>query len=233
MENLYGIYLITCLSNGKILVGEGKVKDRLSQHKSYLKNNRHPNKHLQSAYNLYGKDNFTFELLFYCDSILTKFYEDYLCRMLDTHNPEKGFNKMRTDPNKSVFKHTPATVEHLREVGRNRKHTAEAKEKCRISSTGRYYSQETRKKLSNLQKGRIHSDIHRDNLSKALINNKKLSKPVVQMTLAGEFVAEFPSVIECHRQLGYSTGQLCDVLNGKKKTAKGFKWKYKNNDNEL
>lgn len=62
-------------------------------------------------------------------------------------------------------------------------------------------------------------------ISKALTNGK-LSKPVLQFTLDGEFIREWPSASECGRN-GFSLSAVCACCNGKRKTHKGFRFMYK------
>lgn len=67
-----------------------------------------------------------------------------------------------------------------------------------------------------------------------LENSKKMSKPVLQYTLDGEFVAEYPSVREASRVLGFSNTCIGACCNGKRQTHQGYKWKYKESvENEL
>ena len=56
--------------------------------------------------------------------------------------------------------------------------------------------------------------------------SKKLSKPVLQYTLDGQFVKEWPSTMECGRN-GYNRGNVYACCLGKLKTYKGSIWKYK------
>lgn len=60
-----GIYQIRNLVNGKVYIGSTteSFKRRWFHHESCLKNGTHKNKHLQSAYNKYGKENFVFEVM--------------------------------------------------------------------------------------------------------------------------------------------------------------------------
>ena len=58
--------------------------------------------------------------------------------------------------------------------------------------------------------------------------NEKISKPVLQFTLDGIFVKEYPSAHQVERELGFYQGNIVNCCNGKRKTAHGFKWKYKN-----
>lgn len=69
-----------------------------------------------------------------------------------------------------------------------------------------------------------HCDRHKEKRIEA--SNKAHSKPVLQYTKEGEFIAEYPSTMEAERQTGISK-HIPDVCNGKRKTAGGFIWRYK------
>lgn len=59
-----GLYLITNLLNGKVYVGQSRLSfaSRYYGHNYSLVNNCHKNKHLQHAWNKYGKDAFIFSI---------------------------------------------------------------------------------------------------------------------------------------------------------------------------
>lgn len=64
ITSLAGIYIIKCIKNNLVYVGSSKnIKQRAYQHVNSLKNNMHGNTSLQSDYNLYGGDNFKFEVI--------------------------------------------------------------------------------------------------------------------------------------------------------------------------
>lgn len=67
---------------------------------------------------------------------------------------------------------------------------------------------------------------------------EKQSKPVLQYTLNGEFVAEYPSIMEASRQTGINQAHISDCCNKKKRKAinglyyirnstGGYFWKFK------
>ena len=56
--------------------------------------------------------------------------------------------------------------------------------------------------------------------------SKKLSKEVLQLTMAGEVVAKFKSAKDVQRKLGYSSSYICECCNGKHKSLHGYKWRY-------
>ena len=58
-------------------------------------------------------------------------------------------------------------------------------------------------------------------------NTSKKPKPVLQYSLDGDFIAEWPSACEVQRQLGFRNSSICLCCNGKCKQSHGFIWKYK------
>ena len=58
------------------------------------------------------------------------------------------------------------------------------------------------------------------------MTNGKLSKPVLQYTLDGQFVREWPSTMECERN-GFNHSAVAACCRGKLKNYKGFLWEYK------
>ncbi len=124
-------------------------------------------------------------------------------------------------------RHTPETLEKLSKAAKGRKHTPEMIEWLRQHSTGKKHSDETKKRLSEMKMGMKYSEEHNRNVGIALTNNPKISIPVVQMTTNGEYVKEYPSVMEVSRVTGISSGQLSDVIYGKKQSAGGYMFCYK------
>lgn len=53
------------------------------------------------------------------------------------------------------------------------------------------------------------------------------SKNVVRMSLSGEYMDEYESVVEAERQLGIKRSNITSVCRGEQKTSSGFKWAYK------
>lgn len=71
-----------------------------------------------------------------------------------------------------------------------------------------------------------HTEKTREKISRVLTNNTKISKRVRQYTKSGEFVAEYPSLMEIKRTKGYQFSHISDCCNGKLKTAYGFVWRF-------
>lgn len=79
---------------------------------------------------------------------------------------------------------------------------------------GKHHSEETKKKMSETKKGE---------------NNPK-NKPVVQIDPnTNEVVNTYCSAREASRQTGFSSGNISQCCNGKRKTTGGFIWKFSEN----
>ena len=84
-----GIYSILNLENGKRYIGSSvNLYNRLHEHWHNLKNNKSHNKHLQSAWNKYGEENFLFNILEFCEPETRFEREQYY---MDFINPEYNF----------------------------------------------------------------------------------------------------------------------------------------------
>ena len=58
------------------------------------------------------------------------------------------------------------------------------------------------------------------------ITNGKKSKPVLQLSLSGELIREWPSTMECERN-GFSSSHVSACCRGERKSHKGFRFMYK------
>lgn len=83
------------------------------------------------------------------------------------------------------------------------------------SMFGKHLSEESKKKLSDAKKGKPMSEEQK----------KKLSKRVLQFTLNGELIREWPSTKECGRN-GFNQSAVAACCRGEKPQYKGFKWCY-------
>lgn len=148
-----GIYCIENTINGKKYIGQTiDLEKRKYKHFWMLKSNNHSSIHLQSAFNKYGKENFIFKILIYCEpSELTK-YEQFF---VDFHTPELLYNIHLECVNSCL--------------GISHKHTDETKKKISESNKGiqagknnpwygKHLSYEHRKKISESEKGKIVSE---------------------------------------------------------------------------
>lgn len=71
--------------------------------------------------------------------------------------------------------------------------------------------------------GREKNSFTREAIEKA---NKKTSKRVLKLSLDGEVLKEYPSLMEASREEGISRHSIRDVAKGRKKSHKNFVWKF-------
>lgn len=74
---------------------------------------------------------------------------------------------------------------------------------------------------------------HMDNLNYGTRNEraaKARSKPILQYSKSGDFIREWKSAAEVERMLGIANSHIIACCKGKRKSAGGFIWKYKEKD---
>ena len=123
---------------------------------------------------------------------------------------------------------------------------AEAKTGKKSNFYGKHFSEEAKKRMSEALTGRVFTEEHRKKLSEANIGKKsnfygkhhsedtkrKISeslgvKGVLQFSKDGEFLSEYLSIKEAERQTGCNPSHICQCCKGKRKSAGGYIWKYK------
>lgn len=67
-----------------------------------------------------------------------------------------------------------------------------------------------------------------ERMTNKLTNRKDRSKQILQFTMDGEFVAEYPSSKEIQRRFGFKTSNISKCCNNRCKCAYGYIWKHKN-----
>lgn len=88
-----GVYVIVCNGNGKVYIGGSTdIRKRIISHTSSLNRIKHENVWLQSAWNLYGKEHFSFNVIEYCEKDKIKERENFWFRETESYKEENGFN---------------------------------------------------------------------------------------------------------------------------------------------
>ena len=57
---------------------------------------------------------------------------------------------------------------------------------------------------------------------------KDKRKPILQYNLNGNFIREWESIVSAAKKLKVNAASICRALKGKRKSAFGFIWSYKN-----
>jgi group I intron endonuclease len=99
MKQKCGIYTITNTVNNKLYVGYSiTLSNRKWDHWKLLKKRTHPNIHLQRAWDVYGEENFMYEILVECEKEHLPSEEHYWATMLNVHDDNYGYNIKPTHP---------------------------------------------------------------------------------------------------------------------------------------
>ncbi len=143
-----GVYMIVNTVSSKLYIGSAakSLRGRAAAHRDELEGNRHPNIHLQRAWNKYGGDKFKFVVLEECSPKSCIVREQ---KWIDTLQAVKrGYNI------------NPKAGSRL-----GSKLSDESKSKISASKTGKKLPMKTRLRMSKSQRGRLISEVHKQNLS--------------------------------------------------------------------
>ena len=121
-NKISGVYKIMNTINNKIYIGSSiNIKYRWTEHKRYLKNNKHHSNHLQRSWNKYGKNNFKFEILEECKETDLLIREQYYLDLYESYNRNKGYNISKSSSAPMMGrKHSKETLIKLSEGVRSR-----------------------------------------------------------------------------------------------------------------
>ncbi len=162
--DICGIYKIVNHATGQCYVGQSqRVQKRIREHFRLLRLNKHPNQHLQNAYNKYGLENFSGGVEIECESVEQL---DYL---------EESFLKGDAwfeEPN--VYN----IADFAKAPMRGKNHSEEVRQRIRLgrrASTFDYQSKEYRKTLSEAQMARFHRDPKFVAKLKFILDNEHMS----------------------------------------------------------
>lgn len=123
-----GIYIIRNIKNDKVYIGSAKsILSRLSNHKYQLNRNKHFNKHLQSSYNKYGIENFTFNILEETDLLNLEKLEEFYIKEYKSNNKIFGYNKRIDCKTNLGLKFSEEHIENLRKSHIGNKQSEESK----------------------------------------------------------------------------------------------------------
>lgn len=137
-----GIYKIINLKTGDFYIGSAtSLYVRKGSHWSYLRNNKHGNRHLQNAVNKYGLENFEYMVIEECSKDCLINREQYYIDLLKPHYNiclvagstvgrvfTEEHKKKISDSNRGK-KRTPEQIEHQRLIKLGKKHSDETKQR--------------------------------------------------------------------------------------------------------
>jgi group I intron endonuclease len=154
-----GVYKIENAINGKVYIGSAvDLWNRLQLHRWYLLRNRHPSKHMQAAWNLYGPNVFWFGVIELVeDSRLLIEREQAAIERFGSNDPERGYNIRRIARNNLGVKYS----------AESRARISEATKRDHARPDSYHKSAVHRMRISEAQKGRTRTPEHRAKLAAA------------------------------------------------------------------
>lgn len=119
IPNTTGVYQLRNLVNGKVYIGSTAnlttgFRGRKSSHFGLLRHNKHHSDVLQEAYDIYGVDNFIFEIVEECNPESAVIREQFY---IDENKPE--YNKNKIAVGKSPVKYTKQERDNLLKLRRD------------------------------------------------------------------------------------------------------------------
>jgi len=239
-----GIYTIENLITKKLYVGYTEnFKERFCNHINTLNREVHGNEHLQKAWNKYGQENFSFEILVTCSLEFLESEEHYWCTILNVHNPKYGYNIKATHPEKGKItdndklrisnKLKSMAIRPIVMLDLNGNYL---KEFSLVSDAAQHINTSPssihRVLIGKRDKFKDYLFVYKNeyDISKNYSYKDKRSKSICQYSLSGEFIKEWKSTMDIERELNISNSSISGCCKGKKHylSAGGYIWKFKN-----
>lgn len=202
-----GIYRLKNLCNGKIYIGQSvDIERRWGFHRWELVNDRHPNCHLQNAWNK-TDGNFEFSVIEYCSVDQLDDREIYWISFYQSNDPKKGYNLTTGGDG----------IRGLERTEEHRKNLSKALKGREGPMKGKKFSEEHKQKIARALRGNTNMHFGKDN---------KASTPVICLDTGERF--------ECAAEAGRRCGSKSDTPGtnirkcclGLRPRAFGYKWAF-------
>lgn len=215
-----GIYKIENLINNKIYIGQSiEIENRFHKHL-----NANDNFYIHKALRKYGKDNFTFQIIEECSPKLLDEREKYWIEYYNSLVPN-GYNMIPGGSNGAGL----AKGESVEQYDFNGELIAvyPSANQASICTGIDHWS------ICACCRGEYK---RAGNFIWKYSNSAKQIEPISQRTdftvlqldkKNDIIISEFKSITEASKATNIAKATICNVCNGKGKTAGGFKWKYK------
>jgi group I intron endonuclease len=215
---MIGIYSILNITSGKRYIGQAvNIKNRINGHFKRLRAGKHHCAHLQSAFQKYGQESFTYsvleecpvEALIKCEQFWMDYYRD---RGLYNTAPAAGSNLGLKFGPETTAKHLVHLIGHKLSPESRAKLSASKKgwkpsdeTRAKMSAAKRNMSDETKARMSAAHKGVKLSEKHRDSLRKSIIGRPHAGHVLTKKDCANRKGCRLPEE-EKARLLTYATG---------------------------
>lgn len=232
IKGLYGfIYVTTNLVNGKMYVGQKKIKGKHKNWKEYLGSGTV----FRRAIEKHGVENFKRVII---DIAFNKqeldSLEKYYTYLFDVVDSPSWYNLCYGGRSNSGYKYTEEQRKALSERTSGKNNPMYGMSRELSPNYGKHHSEETKRKMREAALGEKNhnygiklSDEWRIKIKKAQYGIKKTGrKEVNQYDLKGRFIKHFISAAEASRETGVSHSHICAVCRNELTQAGGFIWTY-------
>lgn len=205
------IYKIINDINNKVYIGQTRLTlaERWRSHKYYSKTENYP---LYKAIRKYGIDKFHMIVIEECSDELLDEREIYWIEKYGSFG--KGYNATKGGEGRCLY--TESEIRGLWDKGyaiyqiSKMLHADKASIRSRLKTYKPFIEQRKQRYSETLR--------------------KRNSKAVKQYTLDGEYITTFSSMAEAEKQTGVNKSTITLACQGKCKTAKGFQWRYEDDN---
>ena len=216
---MIGIYGFQNQLNQKWYIGQSiHIEHRQKEHKNEMLSNRSNNK-FYNALRKYGWENFSFQILEECSPEELNSKEVYWIKYYDSY-----LNGYNSTPGGQEKYFNPQLIYDAWDEGLA---TSEIANKLNLGVSCVRQNLANYKNYSiheaHIRGGRLANRTRLKNKQNSLINQQ--INIIQQYDLNNILIKEWPSAKEVQRQLGINAASIGKCINGKRKTAGGYKWK--------
>lgn len=225
------VYKIINLETGDFYIGSTyDINSRIRAHLYMLRKNIHHSVYLQNAWNKYGQNKFIFHVLeFVPENRLLELEQVYIDGLKPVYNTSKNSSspmKDRKHSEKTRIKMSGKTPWNL---GVNRTEEEKLlmslgqKESFKRNPQRRELSRKIMKDIIQKNGGSTFKGKHHTEKNKKYFRELRKSKKRIICITTGEV---FEAQIDAARKYKIKQGHISEVLNGKRASVRGYKFKY-------
>lgn len=248
-DALCGVYKITNHINGKVYIGQSiNIKVRWKDHINSLNRGDSSCTLLQRAWNKYGQENFSFEVLELCNKDMLDQIEIKYIELYDSCN--KGYNiESGGNANKHLSEETKRKIGNANRGRKMSKETLQKMSESRMGEKnpmyGQTHSEEARKKISKAHKGKPGhptSDETKELIRRANVGRivsyetrKKISESAIGRTAYNKNLRQvycvelnkiFKTPSDAGKELNIRSSNIINCCEHIRKTCGGLHWEY-------
>lgn len=216
---MIGIYKITNQVNGKSYIGQSiNIQQRWKQHRT---NAMVRDETLYKAFQKYGIEHFSFEIIEECSEQLLDDREQYYISYYNTYN--NGYNMTRGGQlNKKTYN---KEIFDLWDKGKSILEIANILNISRSMIWQRLQNYNNYSVIESNQRG--GKQAYSTMIAKGTLPIHMQPKFIYQYDIWGNYIKTWSSAKEIHRELGIDNSLIGQVLSGKYLQAGGYQWKNK------